>query len=149
MACNNGKTYLNSLVPFPGGESYLVNLTHYTCGGRRICSLESFPITANLAYKVQGVEQVGEGLYYLSVLATGTVSYMPYNPGCPCGSCPVTEPIYAYMSVPYTAETAPTITAGECVCSLNGINCACNTSPSIDISAAFTIVAATAAGQGD
>lgn len=150
MACNNGKTYLNSLVPFPGGESYLANLTHYTCGGRRICSLESFPVTANLAYKVQDIEQVGEGLYNLNILATGTVSYMPYNPGCPCGSCPVTEPIYAYLSVPYTSETAPTITPGDCVCKLNGISCACNTSSSIDITAAFTLVAAAAAsGSGD
>ena len=148
MACNNGKTFLDSLVPYSSGESFLVNLTHYTCGGRRICSLESFPVSANLAYKAQSIEQVGDGLYYLNVLATGTVNYMPNNPGCPCNSCPVTEPIYAYLSVPYTADTIPTITAGECVCSLNGISCACNTSSSIDITAAFTLVAA-AQSTGD
>ena len=148
MACNNGKTYLNSLVPFSTGESFLVNLTHYTCGGRRICSLESFPVSATLSYKVQSIDQVGEGLYNLNLLATGTVNYMPYNPGCPCNSCPVTEPIYAYMSVPYTSDVAPTVTAGECVCSLNGVSCACNTSSSIDITAAFTIAAATAVNGG-
>lgn len=142
MSCNSGKTYLNSLVPYAGGESFLINLTHFTCGGRRICSLESFPVTANLAYKVQSIEQVGDGLYNLNVLATGNVNYMPYVPGCPCNVCPVTEPIFAYLSVPYTSETIPTITAGECVCSLNGISCACNTSSSINITSAFTLVAA-------
>ena len=143
MACNNnGKTFLNSIVPFTGGESFLVNLTHYTCGGRRICSLESFPTTATLSYKVQSIEQVGEGLYNLNILATGSVSYLPYNPGCPCNSCPVTEPVYASLSVPYTSDTAPTVTAGDCVCSLNGISCACNTSSSINIAAAFTLAAA-------
>ena len=147
MACNNGKTFLNSLVPYSGGESFLINLTHYTCGGRRICSMESFPVSADLSYKVQSIEQVGEGLYDLNLLATGTVSFMPYNPGCPCDSCPVTEPIYAYLSVPYTSDTAPTITPGECLCSLNGVNCNCNTSSSIDITSAFTLVAAQAAGN--
>lgn len=144
MACNNGKTFLNSLVPYSDGESFLINLTHYTCGGRRICSLESFPVTANLAYKVQDIEQVGEGLYNLNILATGTVSYLPYVPGCPCNVCPVSEPVYAYLSVPYTSDTIPTITAGEAICSLNGISCACNTSSSINITAAFTLAAAAA-----
>ena len=149
MACNNGKTYLDSLVPYSDGQSFLVNLTHQTCGGRRICSLESFPVTADLNYKVQGIEQVGKELYYLNILATGTVNYMPYNPGCPCGVCPVTEPIYAYLSVPYTSDVIPTITPGDCVCSLNGISCACNTSSSIGIAAAFTIDAVATTGNGD
>lgn len=145
MACNNGKTFLNSLVPFPGSTadaaSYLINLTHYTCGGRRICSLESFPVTADLKYTVQSIDQVGDGLYDMKLLATGTVSYMPYNPSCPCGSCPVAEPIYAYLSVPVTAEAAPTITPGQTICALNGVSCACNTSSSIDITAAFSVAA--------
>ena len=143
MACNNGKTFLNSLVPFPGATtteaSYLINLTHYTCGGRRICSLESFPVSADLNYKVQDIESVGESLYNMKVLATGTVSYMPYNPNCPCSSCPVTEPIYAYLSIPVASDTVPTITAGDTVCALNGVSCACNTSSSIDITTAFTV----------
>ena len=140
---NNGRTYLNSVTPFPGATdtdaSYLVNLTHYTCGGRKICSLETFPITANLNYSIQGVAEVGKGLYDLTVLATGTVSYMPYNPGCPCNVCPVTEPIYAYINVPATSETGNSVAANETVCSLNGISCACNTSSSIDITTAFTL----------
>lgn len=148
MACNSGKTYLDSLVPYTGGLSFLINLTHYTCGGRRICSLESFPVTADLSYKVVNSEELGKGLFDLTVLATGTVSYMPYNPGCPCGVCPVTEPIYAYLSVPYTADDIPTIEAENSVCSLNGISCACNTSSSINIAAAFTLVGA-AATSGD
>lgn len=144
MACNNnGRTFLNSLVPFPGATadeaSYLINLTHYTCGGRRICSLESFPVTADLKYTVQGVEEVGTNLYDMRVLATGSVSYMPYAPGCPCGVCPVSEPIYAYLSVPVTGDEARAVTPGQCVCSLNGISCACNTSSSINITAGFTV----------
>ena len=150
---NNGKTFLNSLTPFPGATedaaSYLINLTHYTCGGKRICALESFPVTADFNYKVQSVEEVGKGLYELNLLAVGTVSYMPYNPGCPCGSCPVTEPIYAYLSVPVTANTGIDVVPGETVTSLNGISCACNTSSSINISAAFTVNVTPAATSGD
>ena len=150
MACNNGKTFLDSLVPYTGGESFLINLTHYTCGGRRICSLESFPVTANLSYKVVSSEELGKGLFDLTVLATGTVTYMPYNPGCPCGVCPVTEPIYAYLSVPYTGTDIPTIEAESAVCSLNGISCACNTSSSINIAAAFTLPSVSpTSGAGD
>ena len=150
---NNGKTFLNSLTPFPGATedaaSYLINLTHYTCGGRRICALESFPVSASLNYKVQSVEEVGKGLYELNLLATGTVTYMPYNPGCPCGVCPVTEPIYAYISVPVTANTGIDVVNGETVCSLNGISCACNTSSSISISAGFTVNVTPATATGD
>lgn len=131
------------MTPFAGATatdaSYLVNLTHYTCGGRKICSLESFPITANLNYSIQNIVEVGKGLYDMTVLATGTVSYMPYNPGCPCNSCPITEPIYTYLSVPVTSETGNTVAPNEVVCSLNGISCACNTSSSIDITTAFTV----------
>ena len=142
MACNSGKTYLNSLVPYAGGTAtaapYLIDLTHYTCGGRRICSLESFPVTAELNYKVQSIDDLGDNFYVARVLATGTVSYMPYNPSSPCGSCPVTEPIYAYLSVPVSSDSGVSITPASCLCSLNGISCACSTSSSIDISAGFT-----------
>ena len=150
---NNGKTFLNSLTPFPGGTeaatSYLIDLTHYTCGGRRICALESYPVTADLNYKVQSVEEVGKGLYELNLLATGSVSYLPYSPGCPCNVCPVTEPIYAYISVPVTANTGIDVVPGETVTSLNGISCACNTSSSINIAAAFTVNTGATAASGD
>lgn len=146
MSClTSGRTYLNSLVPFPNSSensaSYLANLTHYTCGGRRICSLDSFPLSADLSYKVLGVEEVGNGLYNATVLATGTCSFMPYASNVPRGSCPATEPIFAYLSVPVTTADASelSLTAGECACSLNGISCNCNTSSSINISCAFTV----------
>lgn len=131
------------MTPFPGATdteaSYLINLTHYTCGGRKICALESFPITANLNYTIQDTVEVGKGLYDMTVLATGTITYMPYNPGRPCNTCPITEPIYTYLSVPVTANVGNSIAPNEVVCSLNGINCACNTSSSIDLTAAFTV----------
>ena len=151
MACNNnGRTFLNSLVPVPGATadsaSYLMSLTHYTCGGRRICSLESFPVTADLKYTVQSIEPVGNDVYNANVLATGTCTYMPYNPGCPCNNCPVTEPIYAYLSVPLASSEVPTVSAGESICSLNGVSCACNTSSSINITTSFEVATAAAAG---
>lgn len=139
MAYNNsGNTYLNSLVPFPGSTgtsaSYLLNLTHYACYGRRICSRDSFPVTADLSYNVQNVSQIGDGLYLASILATGTVSYKPTN-----SPCPVSEPVYAFLSVPVTSDDTMTIAPGECICALNGLSCSCNTSSSVNISAAFTI----------
>ena len=140
MACssNSGNTYLNSLVPYPGSTgteaSYLINLSHYTCGGRRICSVEAFPVTANLNYAVQSVSNVGDGLYYANILATGSVSYKPN-----CANCPVSEPIYAFLSVPLTAATVPTVEAGACLCSLDGISCSCNTASKVSINAAFSV----------
>lgn len=65
MNCNrNGETYVNTLVPVPGGSatdtSYVIDLTHFLCGNRKVCANSAFPISCNLNYQVLSVEAVGD-----------------------------------------------------------------------------------------
>ena len=72
MACNqNGKTYFNSLTPYPGGTeastTYLLDCTHYTCGNRQMCvnSADGFPLASNFNIQVLGLPRpVGDSGEY-------------------------------------------------------------------------------------
>ena len=60
MACNyNGQTYVNTCIAAPGATAtdatYVVDLTHYTCGNRKICANGAYPVTSDLNYKAVGV----------------------------------------------------------------------------------------------
>ena len=123
---NNGKTFVDFLTLVPGGtaanSSYLLSLTHYTCGGRKMRSqLNAFPVTANLAFQPVGTPvSVGNGTFCQEVLCTGQVTYLPYRRGCEC-TCPVTDNIFCTLCVPCSSATSPTITAGVAVASpING-----------------------------
>lgn len=121
MACNNnGKTIVISLTTIPGGTAadanYLLQMDHYTCDGRQLCTQEMFPVTADLkataigspvALPVNGTTQ-----YCQEVLISGTVTYMPFTCGCQCNPCPRTENIYTTICVPCSAATTPTLTVG-------------------------------------
>ena len=121
MACSNsGKTFVDFLTTVPGGTladgTYQLQLTHYTCGGRKICAGNNafYPVSANLKFQTVGTPvSVGNGTYCCEVLCTGTVEYMPFVCGCNCNVCPRTENIYCTICVPCSAATVPTITAGE------------------------------------
>lgn len=122
MACNckNGRTEVVSLTTVPGGTAananYLLALTCYTCGNRKLCTQELFPVTANINFKVLGAPvSVGNGTYCCDVLVSGTVTYMPYIYGCQCNVCPRTDNIYTTICVPCSSAAVPTITAGEAV----------------------------------
>ena len=114
MACNNfnGQTFVNTCIPAPGATAtsatYVVDLTHYCCGNRKICANGAYPVTGELSYKAMGLpESVGNDSYVLDVLVTGNVTYMPYRNGqnsCGCGcNCPITENVWATVSVPVTS----------------------------------------------
>lgn len=120
--CNNGKTFVISLTTIPGGTaadaSYLLQLDHYTCGNRKLCVQEVFPVTADLKATPLGAPvNVGSGSYCQEVLVSGTVTYMPYQCGCQCNVCPRTENIYTTICVPCSAATTPTLTVGTTVAS--------------------------------
>jgi len=120
----NGLTRVNTLVPVPGATatdaSYVLDLTHYLCGNRKVCASGAFPIAANLNYQVLSVESVGNDVYNCNIFVSGQVSYKPYRQGCQnCGcedNCYRQDNIWATISVPVTANTIPTITAGVCQC---------------------------------
>ena len=59
MPCNqnlNGRTFVNTVIPAPGATAtdatYVVDLTHYTCGNRKICANGAYPINSQLSYQV-------------------------------------------------------------------------------------------------
>ena len=122
MNCNNGKTFVVSLTTVPGGTAananYLLALDHYTCGNKKLCTQEVFPVTADLKASAIGLPvDVGNGAYCQEVLISGTVTYMPYQCGCQCNVCPRTENIYTTICVPCSAATTPTLAIGTSVAS--------------------------------
>ena len=146
MNCNNnGMTYVNTCIPAPGATAtdatYTLDLTHYNCGNRKVCTNASFPITADLSYQVRDVENMGNNVYNCEILCYGTCTYMPYKQGynCGCTPCPITENIWAVLTVPVTASTEPTITAGICACSPANVRDCCNVTNAISIRTSFNV----------
>jgi len=147
---NNGQTYVNTCIPVPGATaenaSYVVDLTHYTCGNRKICVDGAYPVACDLKYKAQGLPQaVGNDAYVQDILITGTVNYMPYRNGqnrggCGC-ACPVQENIWATVSVPVASATAPTVTAGEVLANPVKLQDCCSLTNAVSLVGSFNLAA--------
>ena len=147
----NGQTYVNTCIPVPGATaadaSYVVDLTHYTCGNRKLCANGAYPVTGDLKYKAVGTpQQVGEGAWVQDILITGTCTYMPYRQGqdrCGCGcNCPVTENIWATVSVPVASATAPTVTAGDVIASPTNLRDCCSITNAVSLVGSFNLATA-------
>lgn len=147
MSCNsnNGMTYVDTCIPAPGATAtdatYALDLTHYLCGNKKVCINGAFPITANLQYQAQRVENVGNDTYICDILVSGSCTYMPYKQGCSscCQPCPQTENIWCTVSVPVTAATLPTLTAGTCVCSPANVRDCCNVTNAVSVRTSFNV----------
>lgn len=144
---NNGKTFVVSLTTVPGGTAananYLLALTHYTCGNRKLCTQEIFPVTADLKYTPLGQPvSVGNSTYCQEVLVSGTVTYMPYNCGCNCNVCPRTENIYTTICVPCSTAAVPTLTGGTAVASPTDVQPCCNITNAIAITDTLNVATA-------
>ena len=148
MECNNnGKTFVVSLTTIPGGTaanaSYLLALDHYTCGNKKLCTQEVFPVTAELKATPIGLPvDVGNGSYCQEVLISGSVTYMPYNCGCNCNVCPRTENIYTTVCVPCSAATTPTLTIGTAVASPTNVKPCCNVTNCVAITTTLNVATA-------
>lgn len=147
----NGQTFVNTCVPVPGATAasatYVVDLTHYTCGNRKICANGAFPVTADLRYRLSGSPQsVGNGAFVQDVLITGTCTYMPYRNGqnsCGCGcNCPITENVWATVSVPVASATAPTVTPGETIASPTNLRDCCSITNAVSLVSSFNLATA-------
>jgi len=147
----NGQTFVNTCIPAPGATAtnatYVVDLTHYNCGNRKLCANGAYPVTANLSFKAVGAPQsVGNDAYVQDILITGTVTYMPYRNGqgsCGCGcNCPVTENIWATVSVPVSSATAPTVTAGETIAAPTNLRDCCSITNAESIVGSFNLATA-------
>lgn len=148
MDCkNNGKTLVEYLTPVAGGTAenatYLLALDHFTCGNRKLCTQEVFPVTAELKFTALGQPvSVGNGAYCCEVLVSGSVTYMPFTCGCQCNVCPRTENIYTTICVPCSSSAVPTITAGEAVASPTNVRPCCNVTNAIAITTTLNVATA-------
>lgn len=144
MNCNNGKTLVEYLTPVPGGTAadatYLLALDHFTCGNKKLCTQEVFPVTADLKAKALGSPvDVGNGSYCQEVLISGTCTYMPYKYGCQCNVCPQTENIYCTICVPCSAATTPTLAIGNSVASPTNVQPCCSITNAIAITTTLNV----------
>ena len=142
--CNNGKTFVVSLTTVPGGTAanadYLLALDHYTCGNRKLCVQEVFPISADLKATALGSPvNVGNGTFCQEVLVSGTCTYMPYVCGCQCNVCPRTENIYCTICVPCSSAVTPTLTIGTSVASPTNVQPCCNVTNAIAITTTLNV----------
>ena len=150
MACNyNGQTFVNTCIPAPGATSdsatYVVDLTHYTCGNRKICANGAYPVTADLNYRVLSVPQsVGNDTYQCDVLITGTCTYMPYvngqtRCGCGCNICPVTENVWATVSVPVSSAAIPEVLGGTTISVPTNLKDCCSVTNAVSLVGSFNL----------
>ena len=150
--CNNGQTHVLTCIPSISSTAesatYVIDLIHYTCGNKKICANGFYPIDANLNYKVIDQPQsLGNDIYNVDLLITGQVTYMPYRYGqnqcgCSCSVCPVSENIWCTVSVPWSAATAPVVTAGNVVTSPTNLRDCCNVTNAMSITTSFNLATA-------
>lgn len=144
MCNNNGKTLVVSLTTIPGGTAananYLLALDHFTCGNRKLCTQEMFPVTADLKATAMGLPvNIGNGSFCQEVLISGSVTYMPYVCGCNCNVCPRTENIYCTICVPCSSAVSPTLTIGNSVAAPTGAQPCCNITNAIAITTSLNV----------
>lgn len=144
---NNGKTFVVSLTVIPGGTaanaSYLLTLDHYTCGNRKLCVNEAFPVTADLKAKAIGVPvDVGNGSFCQEVLVSGNVTYLPFVCGCNCNVCPRTENIYCTICVPCSSATIPTLAIGNSVAAPTNAKPCDNTTNCVAVTTSINVTTA-------
>lgn len=143
----NGMTEVVSLTTIPGGTAananYLLALDHYTCGNRKLCTQEVFPVTADLKATALGVPvDVGNGAFCQEVLINGTCTYMPFVCGCQCNVCPRTENIYCTICVPCSSAATPTLTIGSSVASPTNVQPCSNVTNAIAITTTLNVTTA-------
>ena len=148
MSNRNGETYVNTLVPVPGGTAtdtdYVIDLTHYLCGNRKVCANSAFPISCNLNYQVLSVDAVGDA-FVANIFITGQVNYKPYRCGnqCGCGDdCFRSDNIWATVSVPVTTAAIPTVTGGAVKCAATNLRDCCSVSNAVSLVTSFNVTSA-------
>ena len=150
MACNqNGKTYYNSLTPYPGGTdastTYLMDCTHYTCGNRQMCvnSANGFPLASNFDIQVLGTPRpVGDsGEYCCDIRCICDLTYQQVyrcGNGCP-NSCLQTEKVTVTKCIPCPSADVPTVTALGVSASPVGASCGCPSTNVAEVEFVFTV----------
>jgi len=147
MACNqNGKTFFNSLTPYPGGTdastTYMLDATHYTCGNRQMCvSADGFPLASNIDVQVLGVPRALGSEYCCDVRCICDLTYQQVyrcGNGCP-NSCLQTEKIIVTKCIPCPSADVPTVTAVGVSATPVGASCGCPSTNVCEVEFAFTV----------
>ena len=149
----NGKTYVNFLTPVPGGSatsaSYLLNLTHFTCGNKKMCvnSADGFPAASNLEVQVLGAPRLipNTGTYCCDVRCICTLTYQQvWGCGCCENTCLQDEKVAAIVCVPVTSAEIPNVTEMGVIASPANVNCGCHSTNECSLSISFTLETAEA-----
>ena len=152
---NNGKTFVNFLTPAPGNTaasaSYVLGLTHYTCGNKKMCvnSADGFPVASNLDVQVIGAPRLlGNGEYCCMVRCICDVTYQQvFGCGCCQNQCLQTEKVVATVCVP-CSDVTPEATANGVTADAVNVQCGCSTTNQCDLYVSFTLET-TAAAETD
>ena len=138
----NNRTNVVSLTTIAGSTAananYLLELDHFTCGNKKLCTQEVFPISVNLNAKAVGqpvsLPANGTDIYCQEVLISGTCTYMPY--GC---NCPKTDNIYCTICVPCSSNVSPTLTMGTSVAAPTNVQPCCNFTNAVAITTTLNV----------
>lgn len=144
----NGNTEVNFLTPYPAGDtqSYLLQLTHWTCGNKQMClnNADGLPIISNLT-----LQQVGEiysfanGTYCCDVRCVCDLTYQQISGNSCCPNfCLQTEKCVVTLCVPVTSDDPVTLTPNGAIVTPQRISCRSNTTNTCSIDVSFSIAQA-------
>ena len=141
----NGSTEVNFLTPYPASDtqSYLLQLTHWTCGNKQICltNADGTPIVSNLSLQVVSpIQSLGNGTYCCDVRCVCDLTYQQISGnGCCPNYCLQTEKCVATVCVPVLSDGTVTLTPNGASVTPLRISCRCNTTNTVSIDVSFSI----------
>ena len=150
MACKNGSTSVNFLTPYPAGDtqSYLLQLTHYTCGNKQMClnNADGLPVVSNLSLQQVGeITPLGSDTYCVEVRCVCDLTYQQISGNACCPNyCLQRETCVATVCVPLTSADAVTLTANGASVMPVRISCRYNTTNTVSIDVSFSVAQAAA-----
>ena len=147
--CKNGSDIQDFLIPSETAGVYVLGLTHYTCGNRKLLLSDVYDVTAQLnAVPVGNPIDVGNGAFCQECQVTGTVSYRA------CGCCDAkTEFVNYQCCLPCSSAVQPKVGIETVVANPkaityymnNGCGCCAGTKPCTNQIAITTSIQVTTA----
>lgn len=152
MACNckNGSTEVKFLTPFPAADpqSYLLQLTHWTCGNKQMClnNADGLPVISNLSLQQVGeITPLGSDTYCVEVRCVCDLTYQQISGNACCPNyCLQRETCIATVCVPLTSADAVTLTANGASVMPVRVSCRYNTTNTVSIDVSFSVAQAAA-----
>lgn len=150
MACNckNGSTEVKFLTPFPAADpqSYLLQLTHWTCGNKQMClnNADGLPVISNLSLQQVGeITPLGSDTYCVEVRCVCDLTYQQISGNACCPNyCLQRETCVAAVCVPLTSADAVTLTANGASVMPVRVSCRYNTTNTVSIDVSFSVAQA-------